>query len=58
MKVEEYLGLENRFTMLARSKPETSKQLFAEAQHDVDARWEQFQRLAARNLKTEKEESP
>ena len=58
MKVEEYLGLENRFTMLARSKPETSKQLFAEAQHDVDARWERYQRLAASNLKTEKKESP
>ena len=58
MKVEEYLGLENRFTMLARSKPETSKQLFAEAQHDVDARWQRYQRLAASNLKTEKKESP
>ena len=58
MKVEEYLGLENRFTMLARSKPETSKQLFAEAQHDVDARWERYQRLAASNLKTEKKDSP
>ena len=57
-KVEEYLRLENRFTMLARSKPETSKQLFAEAQHDVDARWQRYQRLAASNLKTEKKESP
>jgi pyruvate-ferredoxin/flavodoxin oxidoreductase len=58
MKIEEYLGLENRFTMLARSKPETSKQLFAEAQHDVDARWQRYQRLAAGTLKTEKKESP
>ena len=58
MKVEEYLGLENRFTMLARSNPEASKQLFAEAQHDADARWERYQRLAASTLKTEKKESP
>jgi pyruvate-ferredoxin/flavodoxin oxidoreductase len=58
MKVEEYLELESRFTMLARSKPETSKQLFAEAQQDADARWQLYQRLAAGNLKTEKKESP
>ncbi len=58
MKVDEYLELESRFTMLARSKPETSKQLFAEAQRDADARWQRYQRLAAGNLKTEKKESP
>ena len=48
--IEQYLALENRFRMLTASKPEVAHRLFAEAQADVNARWELYQYLAARNL--------
>jgi pyruvate-ferredoxin/flavodoxin oxidoreductase len=44
--VSEYLRLENRFTMLAKSQPERSKELFAQSQRDVDKRWKRYQDMA------------
>jgi pyruvate-ferredoxin/flavodoxin oxidoreductase len=49
LPIEQYLLLENRFRMLTASKPEVAHRLFAAAQADVNARWELYQYLAARN---------
>jgi pyruvate/2-oxoacid:ferredoxin oxidoreductase beta subunit len=46
LKVEEYFNLENRFKMLSKSRPADAKQLFQEAQKQVDARWQLYQQLA------------
>jgi len=56
LKVEQYLNLENRFKMLTKSKPDEARQLFAQAQRDVEARWQLYQHLAARNGKSENQE--
>jgi pyruvate-ferredoxin/flavodoxin oxidoreductase len=58
MKVEEYMGLEGRFQVLARSDPESAKQLFSDAQRYVNLRWERFQHLAARNAGAQKQNVP
>lgn len=47
MKVADYMDMENRFRMLAQSRPEAAAALAAEAQKDVDARWRFYQALAA-----------
>ena len=52
MRVEQYLGMENRFKMLTKSKPEEAKKLFAQAQQDADTRWRFYEALAARDFKT------
>jgi pyruvate-ferredoxin/flavodoxin oxidoreductase len=39
---------ENRFKMLTKTQPEAAKQLWAEAQQDIDTRWQMYQYLAAR----------
>ncbi|MFM5981124.1 MAG: pyruvate:ferredoxin (flavodoxin) oxidoreductase [Sphaerospermopsis kisseleviana] len=46
--VEKSMYQENRFKMLVKSKPEIAKQLLAQAQAEVDARWEMYQYLAKR----------
>ncbi len=46
--VAKYMYMENRFKMLTKSKPEAAKQLLEEAQHDVTARWQLYEYLAAR----------
>ena len=46
LPVADYLKLENRFRMLSKSKPEDAKHLFEEAQENVNARWQRYQRLA------------
>jgi len=46
LAVEEYFNLENRFKMLSKSRPADAKRLFKEAQKQVDARWQLYQRLA------------
>ncbi|MBE9236012.1 pyruvate:ferredoxin (flavodoxin) oxidoreductase [Anabaena aphanizomenioides LEGE 00250] len=46
--VEKSMYQENRFKMLIKSKPEIAKQLLAQAQAEVDARWEMYQYLAKR----------
>jgi pyruvate-ferredoxin/flavodoxin oxidoreductase len=48
LKVSEYLDLENRFRMLAKSKPEEARRYFEQTQHDVETRWQLYQNLAAR----------
>jgi pyruvate-ferredoxin/flavodoxin oxidoreductase len=52
MKVEDYLGMENRFKMLTKSRPEEAKKLFAQAQEDAGLRWKLYQHLAARDFKS------
>jgi pyruvate-ferredoxin/flavodoxin oxidoreductase len=46
--VEQYMYMENRFKMLTKSHPEAAKQLFAEAQQDVDTRWQLYKHLAGK----------
>jgi pyruvate-ferredoxin/flavodoxin oxidoreductase len=41
---------ENRFKMLAKSKPELAQKLSLEAQAEVDARWGLYQYLASRQV--------
>jgi pyruvate-ferredoxin/flavodoxin oxidoreductase len=53
LPVEQSLYAENRFAMLARSKPEAAKRLLKEAQADVNLRWQMYQYLAARHLETQ-----
>ncbi|MDP3542617.1 MAG: pyruvate:ferredoxin (flavodoxin) oxidoreductase [Elusimicrobiota bacterium] len=43
-----YLASENRFQMLAKSKPEEAKVLFDMAQQDAATRWELYEYLAGR----------
>jgi pyruvate-ferredoxin/flavodoxin oxidoreductase len=50
MPVEQYLNMENRFKMLTLSKPEVAKQLFAEAQQDVNSTWHLYEYLASRKF--------
>jgi pyruvate-ferredoxin/flavodoxin oxidoreductase len=52
IKVEEFLGSENRFKMLAKSKPDEAKRFFEQAQSDIDARWKSYQYLASRDFKS------
>lgn len=48
--VIDFLNNENRFKMLAKSKPEEAKRLFEQAQKDVDERYAYYEYLAARTL--------
>lgn len=48
MKVEEYMGMENRFKMLMKSKPALARQYMDQAQQDAESRFKHFQYLAAR----------
>ncbi|MGD0900396.1 MAG: pyruvate:ferredoxin (flavodoxin) oxidoreductase, partial [Thermoguttaceae bacterium] len=43
---KEFAMKEARFAMLARSKPEASARLLAEAQEDITARWHYYEQLA------------
>ncbi len=45
--LKQYLYRENRFSMLAASKPNVAKQLLQDAQGDVDRRWALYEYLAA-----------
>ena len=45
-KLSDYLMMETRFKMLTQMKPEESKHLWAEAQHDVMARYKMYEYLA------------
>jgi pyruvate-ferredoxin/flavodoxin oxidoreductase len=51
VKLQDYLLSENRFKMLTKSKPEDARRFFQQAQKDVDARWQFYQHLAARDTK-------
>ncbi|HLP91059.1 MAG TPA: pyruvate:ferredoxin (flavodoxin) oxidoreductase [Nostocaceae cyanobacterium] len=50
LPVEESMYLENRFKMLTKTKPEAAKELLAQAQADINTRWQMYQYLAARQL--------
>jgi pyruvate-ferredoxin/flavodoxin oxidoreductase len=45
--LEDYIYNESRYTMLVRGKPEAAARLLAEAQADVQKKWERYTRLAA-----------
>ena len=47
MPVEQFLRMENRFNQLLQGDDEESKRIIAAAQHDVDARWQMYQSMAA-----------
>ena len=49
-KLQDYLLSENRFKMLAKSKPEEARKFFHQAQQDADARWQFYQHLASRQM--------
>jgi len=46
--LKDYLHMENRFKMLELSKPEVAKELFEEAQNDVNERWALYEYMASR----------
>jgi pyruvate-ferredoxin/flavodoxin oxidoreductase len=48
---EQSMYQENRFKMLAKSKPELAKHLLQQAQAEVDARWQLYEYLAARPIR-------
>ena len=45
---QEYAYKQNRFKMLTKSKPERAADLIAEAQQDVQARWQMYEHMATR----------
>jgi pyruvate-ferredoxin/flavodoxin oxidoreductase len=51
MRIEEYLGMENRFKMLTKMRPEEAKRLTGLAQEDAEARFRPYQALAARDVR-------
>jgi len=51
--VIEFLRMENRFRMLEMSRPEEARQLFAQAQQDVDERRAFYEYLANRPMTAE-----
>jgi pyruvate-ferredoxin/flavodoxin oxidoreductase len=53
--VESSMYQENRFKMLTKSKPELAKKLLDEAQNEVNARWQMYEYLAARQIEKAKE---
>jgi pyruvate-ferredoxin/flavodoxin oxidoreductase len=50
--VEYSMYNENRFKMLTKTKPVDAKRLLAEAQNDINTRWEMYEYLASRHLET------
>ncbi|MFQ6674669.1 MAG: thiamine pyrophosphate-dependent enzyme, partial [Fidelibacterota bacterium] len=48
--VKDYMVMENRFNMLAKSKPEAARRLADEAQDDVDVRWQAYEFIASREF--------
>ena len=42
------MNLENRFRMLAKSKPEEARKYFEQAQLDAESRWKFYQYMASR----------
>lgn len=49
-----YFESENRFKMLTKSKPEIAKNLFQQAQEDINIRYKHFEFLAGKNKEEEK----
>jgi pyruvate-ferredoxin/flavodoxin oxidoreductase len=49
-KVKEFLEQQTRFKMLAKTKPEDAKRLWAQAQHDVELRCQLYEYLSQRRV--------
>jgi len=49
-KVMDFMEQQTRFKMLTQSNPEDANRLWAQAQHDADARFAMYQYLAQRNF--------
>jgi pyruvate-ferredoxin/flavodoxin oxidoreductase len=58
IKVEDYLRMENRFKMLTKISPQEAKTLFAQAQEDIQRRWQLYEYLAKREFKNGNGEKP
>ena len=52
-KVQDFLLMETRFKMLTKSKPEDAKELWRQAQQDVETRFKLYEYLAQRKLAPE-----
>jgi pyruvate-ferredoxin/flavodoxin oxidoreductase len=50
-KVAQFMNLENRFTMLTKSRPDEARKLFELAQQDATTRWQLYEYLAGRDWK-------
>lgn len=50
--VEYSMYNENRFKMLTKTKPAEAKKLLAEAQNDINTRWQIYEYLASRQVET------
>jgi len=57
-KVQDFMQMETRFKMLTKSKPEDARKLWAEAQHDADARYKFYEYLASRKPAASSATSP
>ena len=51
-KVQDFLSTQTRFKMLTKSKPEDAKKLWAQAQHDAEARYRFYEYMASRKSET------
>ncbi len=49
-KVQDFMQMETRFKMLTKSKPEEAKELWKQAQQDVEARFRLYEYLAQRKV--------
>lgn len=49
LPLEDYIYREGRYRMLTQSNPEAAQRLLQLAKTDIDARWEQLERLAQQN---------
>jgi pyruvate-ferredoxin/flavodoxin oxidoreductase len=52
-KVKDYLQSQTRFQMLTKSHPEQARQLWEQAQHDIELRWRFYEYLAQRKTANE-----
>jgi pyruvate-ferredoxin/flavodoxin oxidoreductase len=53
-KVQDFMQMETRFTMLTKGNPEHAKELWEQAQHDSEARYRLYEYLAERKSTEEK----
>ncbi len=55
--VSDYMQMENRFRMLEMSQPQIARELFRQAQENIEERWEYYQYLANRPYGQAEEEA-
>jgi pyruvate-ferredoxin/flavodoxin oxidoreductase len=58
LPVGEYLRSENRFQLLARSDPDTARELFAQVEREAQAHRRLYESLAARNSNSPVAQAP